>query len=335
MLFAKKSIFIIVLFSSIFLLSSCSNNDFLADRNIESFSGSGGPGDFYEVDLNLDDNTLEYRNKTTGESGKESYTKINNNLYKIDATTVFSKLNDEILIVGDSSEGDENLIVALKKNNSNYGEEISGTYNVVTSAEGWAGVIEIDGVNNEVDVKLDMDYDGEFDLYDSELGFDQETLPTMEYSYNSEYKAIEIIESKQFRHYGVFVNNEIGIFDSYMYDNGEWVGDGMFVLIKEDNNVDLSNYEGNYYAFDKDGSQDNYRLELNANNGLNIYYNGEITDGTISSENEKFNGIFEFEFSGESHRMIVLPNKAMVVAYEGVPAGDEDSCGLFIGVYVD
>ncbi|MGM0409585.1 MAG: hypothetical protein ACQEQF_02385 [Bacillota bacterium] len=334
MLLCKKGLLVIVISISVFLLASCSNNNFLSNEQIESFSGSGGPGDFYQVDINLKEKTLEYNNLTTNQSGKESFTEINNNLYKIDSTTVFTKLNDEILIVGDSSIGEENLIVALKEINNNYGEDISGTYNVVTSAEGWTGEIEIDGVNKELEVKLDIDYDGEFAPYQSGEGFDQETLPIMEYSYKSEYKAIEIIESEHFRHYGVFVNNEIAIFDSYMYDNGDWVGDGMFVLIKQDNDVDLSNYEGNYYAFDKDGSQDNFALVSNDNNGLDIYYNGENSGETISSENEKFNGIFEFEFNEERHRMVVLPNKAMVVAYEG-KKGDEDSSGLFVGIYAD
>ncbi len=330
-----------VIFMITILLLGCESNSTGNMEIIENFAGSGGPGDFYKIELNMTDKTITYNNLTTGDSGKETYVEYENNLFKINNTTYFVKLNDEITVVGDEGmpEG-EGLMTVLKETKSEYGDEIGGIFNVATSAEGWVGTIEINPDTKTVNVKLDIDYNGSFTSYDASEGFDQETLPTMTYEYNNEYGAIEIIESDIFKHYGVFVNNQLGVFDSYMWNSTEqkWDGDGMFVLVKQDKDVDLADYEGDYYAVDIDGTVDSYSLQYNSG-VLDIYYNGVNSGKSISTQDEKFSGIFEFTFDNEPHRMMVLPGKAMVVVYKGIKEQGTDNYisppGLFVGVKSD
>ena len=327
-LFLGSCFLLLVLF-----LASCSNDSQVTIT--ENFAGSGGPGDFYKITLNMTDNTIEYDNLTTSESGKESFVLKNNNLYEIEKDKVyFTKLNDEILIVGDTTGSDEEgLLTAVKERKTDYGNDIDGIYNVATSLEGWVGIVEIDTANNKVNVELDTNYD------DSAF---EEILTGMDYSYNSKHGAIEINESKDFRHFGVFINNEIGIFDSYMWENEKWIGDGMFILVKQDNNVDLSEYAGDYYSVDKNGEVIPFNLNYDTNSEeLEISIAGNKIDyETISASHELPNlaGVFEFEIkddetgSLEKHRAIFLPGKAMVVAYEGI---DGNSPGLFVGIKAD
>ena len=317
-------------------LTSCSNDNQIAIT--ENYAGSGGPGDFYKITLNMTDNIIEYENLTNIEdSGKESFKKINNNLFEIEKNAVyFAKLNDEILIVGDETANDEEgLLTAVKEIKTEYGNDIDGTYNVATSLEGWVGIVEIDATNNKLNVQLDTNYSGSFGDNSSE----EEILDNLDYAYNDNYDAIEIIESETFKHYGVFINNEIGIFDSYMWENNDWVGDGMFILVKQDNNVELSEYAGDYYSVDKDGTVIPFNLNYNSNlEELEIYLADEKIE-TISSSDELKNlpGVFEFEIQDEdtgkfeTHRAIFLPGKAIVVAYEGIE-GQEGSAGLFVGI---
>ncbi|MGM0438286.1 MAG: hypothetical protein ACQEQD_08430 [Bacillota bacterium] len=315
-------------------LASCSNDSQITIT--ENFAGSGGPGDFYKITLNMTDYIIEYDNLTINESGKESFKKINNNLYEIEKDAVyFAKLNDEILIVGDTTGNDEEgLLTAVKERKTEYANDIDGIYNVATSLEGWVGIVEIDTANNKVNVEIDTNYD------DSAF---EEILTDMDYSYNSKHDAIEINENESFRHFGVFIDNEIGIFDSYMWDNNDWVGDGMFILVKQDTNVDLSNYAGDYYSVDKDGTVIPFKLNYNSDSEeLEISVEGEPTGTSISADNELTNipGVFEFEIkddetgSLEKHRAIFLPGKAMVVAYEGFE-GEDGSPGLFVGIKAD
>lgn len=316
------------------MLGGCESNPTNGWDIVENFTGSGGPGDFYKVEINISDKTLEYDNLTTGENSQENFVEQSSNLFKIDDTTYFAKLNDEIIVIGDESMDDgEGLMTALKETESDYGEEIGGIYNVATSAEGWVGTVEIKPDKNEVEVKLDTDYNGSFDPYDESKGFEQETLPTMSYTYNEAYSAIEINESEKFKHYGVFADDQLGVFDSYMWDEtaGDWIGDGMFVLVKQDSNVDLAEYVGDYFAVDIDGTINSFGFVYESG-VLEIIYEGNPTGVTIDSTNEVLPGVFEFDFDGEAHRMIVLPGKAMVVAYEGI-AGDGK--GIFVGVKAD
>ena len=337
----KKYNVIFLIFMISILLFGCESNSTNNMKIVENFAGSGGPGDFYKIKLNMTDKTITYNNLTTGEGGKETYVEYENNLFKINNTTYFAKLNDEIAVVGDEDmpEG-EGLMTVLKDTKSAYGDEIGGIYNVATSAEGWVGTVEINPDSKTLDVKLDIDYNGSFAPYDESNGFEQETLPTLDYEYNNEYDAIEIIESDDFKHYGVFVNNQIGVFDSYMWNSNEqnWDGDGMFVLVKQDNNVELSDYEGDYYAVDIDGTVDSYSLKYNSGI-LDIYYNGVYSEQSVSTQDEKFPGVFEFTFDDEPHRMMVLPGKAMVVAYKGIKEQGTDNYitppGLFVGVKSD
>ena len=338
----KKILFLgSILFLAVVFLSSCSNDNQITIT--EKFEGSGGPGDFYKIGLNLTDNIIEYNNLTTNESGTEKFKKINNNLYEIEKDAVyFAKLSDEILIVGDTTGNDEEgLLTAVKETKTNYGDDIDGVYNVATSMEGWVGTVEIDATNKLIDVKLDTNYSKSFGDNPEEV----EILNDLSYSYNDTYDAIEINESETFRHFGVFINNEIGIFDSYMWEEStnKWVGDGMFILVKQDNNFDLSKYVGNYYSVDKDGSVIRFNLDYNTNSEeleISVDENEEIIE-TISASDELTNiipGVFEFEIvddeSGlsETHRAIFLPGKAMVVAYEGI---DSNSPGLFVGIQAD
>ena len=319
-------------------LTSCSNDNQIAIT--ENYAGSGGPGDFYKITLNMTDNIIEYENLTNIEdSGKESFKKINNNLSEIEKNAVyFAKLNDEILIVGDTTANDEEgLLTAVKEIKTEYGNDIDGTYNVATSLEGWVGTVEINTSKKLIDVKLDTNYSGSFGDNSSE----EEILDNLDYAYNDNYDAIEIIESETFKHYGVFINNEIGIFDSYMWENNDWVGDGMFILVKQDNNVELSEYAGDYYSVDKDGTVKPFNFNYDSNlEELEITIDGKKIDyETISSSDELKNlpGVFEFEIQDEdtgkfeTHRAIFLPGKAIVVAYEGIE-GQEGSAGLFVGI---
>ncbi|HLV10291.1 MAG TPA: hypothetical protein VKY40_08785 [Halanaerobiales bacterium] len=341
---------VFMLITGLLLMSGCSQNlptngNGLNDLDdiVYRYSGSIGVGDFVMVEINLTAQTYKFENLITGDTGSGDFQDYSNTFYAITSGELsgnyFTFLADQILVVSvaEAEEG-QRLIAALREIDSPYGDAIKGTYNLATSLEGWVGVVEIDTLNNQVDVKLDMDGDGD---YDDEFEGEPEDLPLMDYTFNEDYKAIEIIEDEEFRHYGIFLNNDIGIFDSYVWDETaeDWTGDGMFVLVKQPDSVNLADYAGEYTYIDVDASFGTFKL-IEEGEGLKFIVDNEDTGIIFEQENIE-DGVIKFEAdllgdqeepSEQTWYFIFLPGQVLVAASSHEEAFGGDLGGIAIGI---
>lgn len=339
MCYLKKFLLFVFSLSLLLILVGCSSGDDNDIDVIENFAGSGGPGDFYRVTINMTDQKYSYENLTTGsESGNGNFDSIDSSggsgVFRLDTGDIFVKLQDEIVVLADSS-GDpgERITVALEETNNAYNEDISGTYNLATSMEGAVGQVEIDATAKEADIYLDLNGDG--DYQDAE-----EKLLNLPYEFNEDYKAIELIESNSFKHYGVFVDNDISVWDSYYWNGSEWQGDGMSVMIRQPDSVNLADYVGEYNYIDVDGYHGSFKLTDVGTSEviLDLSVDGEDTGVTLTSSNVDSNGIIRFSAdfvepydSLEEWSLMVLPNRAMIISSTDDTAFNGDG-GFAVGI---
>ena len=252
----------------------------------------------------------------------------------MDTGDLFVKLNDELIIVTNSGcEPGERLIAALREADTAYGNDIDGTYNLATSMEGAIGEVTIDSSSNSADINIDLNGDGDYN--DSE-----EKLYNLPYVFNNEYKAIKLIESNEFKHYGVFVNNDISVWDSYYWNGENWQGDGMSIMVRKNTSLNLSNCTGEYNYVDVDGDTGTYELVNIGNNDTELQFivDNQNTGITITDSDIDNRGIInisadlvEPEGENENWYMMVLPNKIMIIASANDNAFSGDG-GFAIGV---
>ena len=318
----KTTSILVLIVSFLLLLTACSgssSNDSQDLDIIEQFAGSGGPGDFYRVTLNMTDQEYSHENLTTGsDTGSGEFEVINSSgdsgIFRLDTNDLFVKLQDEIIVVADStSDPGERITVALKETDSAYNDDITGTYNLVTSMEGAVGQAVIDGTTKTADIYLDMN--GDSDYNDAE-----EQLLDLSYDFNETYKAIELVESDLFKHYGVFIDNTISVWDSYYWNGSNWQGDGMALMLKQPDTVNLADYVGQYNYIDVDGYSGSFSLtDIGTSEiELKLSVDGEVT---ITNDNVDSQGIIHFtaDFvepfgTTENWSLMVLPNKAMIIS---------------------
>ena len=337
----KIVVLICLMVSVVIILSGCDRGNILGEDLVYKYSGSIGVGDFVDVEINLSDKTYKFTNRITAESGSGSFRKINNSFYEITGGDLtgnkFTILADQILIVSvnEAKEG-ERLITALKRADKPYGAEIGGSYNVATSLEGWVGMVTINPADSSVEVKLDKNSDGDYDDAN-------ETYPPMSYTFDQEFNAIKIIEDDEFRHFGVFLNNDVGIFDCYMWDGTDWVGDGMFVMVKQQSDsVNLLDYAGKYTYIDVDADYGTFEL-ISEGDTLSFLADGEDTGLTISQDNV-VGGVISFEANlagaedgtKQTWNFVFLPGQVIIVASsDEIAFGGEGDGGFAIGIKTD
>lgn len=340
----KRIIFIGLFLSACIILNGCGGNIHLPADVVYKYSGSIGVGDFVDFEINLTDKTYQFTNHITEETGSGTFREINRSFYEITSGFLngnkFTILADQILIVSvNEAEPGEGLITALKKANIPYGDEIGGTYNVVTSLEGWIGNVIIDPANSTINVKLDMNGDGDYEDY---IDDESETLPTMNYTFDEEFSALKIIENEEFRHFGVFLNNDVGVFDSYIWDGADWAGDGMFILVKQQSSlIDLLDYSGKYTYIDVDAEYGTFEL-IGNEDSLKFFADGEDTEITFR-QSDIVNGVISFEanllgseYGTQAWNFVLLPDQVIIVASsDDVSFGGEGDGGLAIGVKSD
>lgn len=206
---------------------------------------------------------------------------------------------------------------------------ITGTYNLATSMEGWIGEVNIDGSNQVADIYLDINNDGDYEDL-------EEQLLNLPYSFNDTFNAIELIESNEFKHYGVYIDNDFAVWDSYFWNESEWQGDGMAVMVRQPDTVNLLDFIGQYTFIDVDGDSGTYQLidVSDSETKLELNVVGEDHDKIIiTDDNVRSTGIIDFSAdfvepfdSSEDWHIMVLPGKAMIIASsdkdENVFAGD-------------
>ena len=335
----KKVLILLMIVSLGIIAVGCSNNIDDVATITEEYAGSGGPGDFYKINLNLTDQSYSFRNLTKqSDEGNGNFDVVSKTgssaVYRLDTGDMFVKLSDDMIVVASSdSEPGERLTVALKEPNENFSNLIDGTYNLATSMEGAIGEVVVSA--NTVDIYLDMNGDGDYDdkIVDN-------TFTNLDYIYNDEYNAIELIESDTFKHYGVYLNDEIAVWDSYTWDEieGSWTGDGMSVMVKQDTSVNLADYEGEYYFIDVDGDYGSFELVYN-DPELEMKVDEEIIV-SLTQSNVDDRGIINFQAdlanddgTDESWHMMALPGSAVILsstdpdAFEG-----EDGKGIVVGI---
>ena len=335
----KNRLVLILVVSFLLLLTACSSDDSKDIDVIEEFAGSGGPGDFYRVTLNMTDKEYSYENLTTGSNtGSGEFEAVSSSgdsgIFRLDTGDIFVKLQDEIIVVADStSEPGERITVALKETNNAYNDDITGTYNLVTSMEGAVGQAVIDGSTKTADIYLDMNGDGDYE--DAE-----EQLKDLDYTFNDNYKAIELIEGTSFKHYGVFINNTISVWDSYYWNGSDWQGDGMALMLKQPETVNLADYVGQYNYIDVDGYSGSFSLTDVGTSEveLKLSVDGENVEVTITQANVDDQGIINFSAdfvepfgTTENWSLMVLPNKAMIISSTDPNAFSGDG-GLAVAV---
>src|SRR6056297_1876308 len=164
----KKFLILLMIVSLGIIAVGCSNNiDYVATIT-EEYAGSGGPGDFYEVNLNLTDQSYSFRNLTKqSDEGNGNFDLVSKTgstaVYRLDTGDMFVKLSDNMIVVAnENSDPGERLTVALKESDENFGNLIDGTYNLATSMEGAIGEVVVSANSNTVDIYLDMDGDGDY-----------------------------------------------------------------------------------------------------------------------------------------------------------------------------
>jgi len=331
MLIKKVLILLMIVSLGIFAVG-CSNNIDDVATITEEYAGSGGPGDFYEVNLNLTDQSYSFRNLTKqSDEGNGNFDLVSKTgstaVYRLDTGDLFVKLSDNMLVVANAdSEPGERLTVALKKSDENFGDLIDGTYNLATSMEGAIGEVIVDANSKTVDIKLDMNGDGNY--------AEEDTFTNLPYSYNDTYNAIELIENDVFKHYGVYYNNEIAVWDSYFWDGTAWTGDGMSVMVKQDTSVNLADYEGEYYFIEVDGENGAFELVYN-DPDLEIKHEGETVVSINKNDHLDDRGILTFNADfGDGEfiwHMMALPGNAIVISSTDIDAFEGDG-GIVVGI---
>ncbi|MGM0421269.1 MAG: hypothetical protein ACQEQG_09770, partial [Bacillota bacterium] len=200
-------------------------------------------------------------------------------------------------------------------------------YNIITSLEGAKGTLDI-----KADSKVDITFE------DSTLI----DLVDLDYNYNSEYKAIEIVEEGSdgsFRHYGVFLDGKVGIFDSYWKEQPEdpWSGDGLSILVKEDSTITLEDFAGTYYFIDVDADYGSFELEYVNETSLNLIIpeEGSLTIEDIALDNGMATftkNIVDLEGDSENWSMMLLPGEMIVLGSETPHTFGGEFGGLLIGI---
>jgi len=338
-MFIKKILILLIIMSLGLITVACSNNIIENLAIKEKYAGSGGPGDFYKVDINLTDMSYSFRNLTQqSDEGNGTFNVVNKTgstaVYRLDTGDIFVKLSDSMLVVAnnDSNPG-ERLTVALKESNQEFGNLIEGTYNIATSMEGAVGEVIVNTDSNTVDIYLDMNGDNDYE--DPE-----EKYENLSYFYNSTYNAIELKESNLFKHYGVYYNNELAVWDSYFWDNGSWTGDGMSVMVKQDKTVNLNEYEGAYYFIDVDGDYGSFELiNIGVNEpNLDMRVAGVSIGVSLTQSNIDSRGIINFKAdlanndgTDEQWHMMALPGSAIILSSTDDNAFGGDG-GIVVGI---
>jgi hypothetical protein len=258
---------------------------------VRRFAGSVGPGDFINIEVNVTDKYLDYEVRDLGlgsdpETGRIDFIEPGSTFYQMqnDSEDLFLMLGDDVLIAtdkefgvrGDEMDTGEEFITALKEMKSTDVPDISGKYNIITSLEGAPGIVSFNS-NGEADIKIDLNGDGNY--ADEKEGF------IADYSYKDEYKALEIIENDgAFMHYGVFLDGEIGIFDSYMNDGDNWDGDGMSILVKQNSSFQLDDFSGTYDFIDVDGYNGQISISVDSNTIEITFPSDEAPGGTETTD---------------------------------------------------
>jgi len=298
--------FVFVVLALMVILSGCesgSSGELSDVKDVRIFAGSVGPGDFINIEVNVTDGYLDYEVKALTnpsvivEQDRIGFSKPGSDFYVMDNDDRFLMLGDEVLIATDKAVDEdtgEEIITALKEMDSNEANQISGKYNIITSLEGAPGIVDFQS-GGIVEIKIDLDGNGSY----SE---DEESF-TADYSYKDDYKALEIIENNNglFKHYGVFLDGDIGIFDSYVEnDSGSLEGDGMSILVKQNLDSQLSDFAGTYNFIDVDGYNGEISISINNDNTIDLTFLTDDDSGTervgpVSNFDENTNpGLWSF-----------------------------------------
>ncbi|MFN2340857.1 MAG: hypothetical protein ABR547_06265 [Halanaerobium sp.] len=361
MRFKKKAWgLVFVVLALMVILSGCESGGELSDvKDVRKFAGSVGPGDFINIEVNVTDKYLDYEVRDLGlgsepEIGRIDFTEPGSTFYVLDNDDKFLMLGSDVLIATDKDEDGldtgEEILTALKEMDSNDANEISGKYNIITSLEGAPGIVDFNS-NGEADIQIDLNGNGSYN--DPEEGF------IADYSYNENYKALEIIEDDQaFKHYGIFLDGEIGIFDSYASeDNGSsWEGDGMSILVKQNSLFELIDFAGTYDYIDVDGYNGEITISVDADNIEITYTSDEAPGGTETTEpipvsyyEEDNTGLWSFSYDmngnedDELWTMMLFEKDGEEILVLGVTEdskeeglfgwdGDESNGGMVLGV---
>jgi len=343
--------FVFVVLALMVILSGCESGSSGDSADVVyNFAGSVGKGDFINVEVNLTNKSLNYEAKPLfdpdaviegtyyfEDNGADFYSMNNDNDH-------FFMINNEILIATDPKGQDgEKIITALSKSNQEYGTEIQNKYNIITSLEGNWGTVDIQ--TDKVIVEL---------YYITDKGILDSDSLEMNYSFDESVGALKLIENTdQFMHYGVFLDDKIAVFDSYWIDidagETEWSGDGMSVLVKQNSDIIISDFIGEYKFIDVDGDVGTINIRKLSDTKIELAIT--VEDGTFSDEvnitdmtNES--GLYSFTAdlpeSGDNSfwsmmlvpdkdkKILVLGTKDPNVLEAGNP-GDVDG-GIFIGI---
>ena len=169
---------------------------------------------------------------------------------------------------------------------------------------------------------------------------------TSTFEYDDLYKAVKIIESDTFQHYGVFLDGEIGVFDSYMYEAGSWTGDGMSILVEQSSEINYSDFDGVYNFIDVDSDIGTISLSNTGKEGMEFIINvtGEndsFVDDTIdvnTFKNEEGWILFKSDISTVANKwyMMLVPDNDKKILVLGTQDsnvfGGEEPGGIFIGI---
>jgi len=340
---------VFVVLAVMIILSGCESGSSGDSADVVyNFAGSVGKGDFINVEVNMSDKYLNYAVKPLYDpedvsEGTYYFEDNGGNFYSMNEDKDhFFMINNEILIATDSSgQGGEQIITALSETKSDYGSEIQKTYNIITSLEGNWGTVDIQ--SDKVFVEL---YDG------SEKGDTGSENLEMNYSFDDSVGALKLVEdTDQFMHYGVFLDDKIAVFDSYWIDidagASEWSGDGMSILVEQNNTQNLFELSGDYKFIDVDGEIGNIIISADSETSMSLTIKvteGEFNDNNITEiENESGLYTFRSDIGGGDHEdwsMMLVPDKDKKILILGTKdpnvlgagnPGDEDG-GIFIGI---
>jgi len=364
--------FVFVVLALMIILSGCesgSSGELSDVKDVRIFAGSVGPGDFINIEVNVTDKYIDYEVTDLGlgsdpETGRVNFIAPGSSFYQMqnadieEAKDLFLMLGDDVLIATDKDtdgfDTGEEILTALKEMDSSDINDINGKYNIITSLEGAPGVVTFNPDDDTVEIDLDLNGDG--DTKDSGESFGSD------YSYNDTYKAVEIIEidSKfsSFKHYGVFLDGEIGIFDSYASEDGgtNWDGDGMSILVKQNSSSQLSDFAGTYDFIDVDGYNGEITISVDNNNIEITFPSDEAPGGTETTEpiavsyyEESNTGLWKFNYDmndnseDELWTMMLFEKSGEEILVVGVTEdgneeglfgwdGDESQGGMVLGV---
>lgn len=362
---------VFVVLAVMFIISGCesgSSGELSDVKDVRIFAGSVGPGDFINIEVNVTDKYIDYEVRDLGlgsdpETGRVNFIAPGSSFYQMqnadieEAKDLFLMLGDDVLIATDKDtdgfDTGEEILTALKEMDSSGMNDIIGNkYNIITSLEGAPGIVTFNS-DNTVDIEIDLDGDG---------SSDKGEFFTADYSYNDTYKAVEIIEidSKfsSFKHYGVFLDGEIGIFDSYISEDGgtNWDGDGMSILVKQNSSSQLSDFAGTYDFIDVDGYNGEITISVDNNNIEITFPSDEAPGGTETTEpiavsyyEESNTGLWKFNYDmndnleDELWTMMLFEKSGEEILVVGVTEdgneeglfgwdGDESQGGMVLGV---